>query len=367
MTHDPGVFLFAGGGSGGHISPGLAIAERLAELDSTARSSFLCSDRDVDRTMLEEAGVAYESLPGSPFGLGPATLLRFVRNFARSRRAAETVIRREGVGAVVALGGFVAAPVVAAAGRLRVPVTLVNLDAPPGKANRWIARQSRHVVSALEIPGRPDFAQRIVGMPVRRKAIAPGPPPECRERLALDPKLPTLLVTGASQGARSINRLLLTLADSDADAFDAWQVCHLSGPGDCRALREAYARAGIRARVEPFVHDMGVAWGAADLAVSRAGASSVAEAWHNAVPSIFMPYPYHRDRHQQRNAAPMAATGGAVIQIDHRDAQRNVAAAGRMLRELLHDAPRRREMKDCLRSQPATDGAMAVARLLLGA
>ncbi len=363
MTHT--TFVFAGGGSGGHISPGLAVAERLVELKPATRVLFLCSGRDVDRVMLSEAEVCFEPIPGAPFSLRPRGFARFARSFFRSRREARRVLARHVATRVVALGGFVAAPVVAAAHDEGAPVTLLNLDDPPGKANRWIARRSDQVLSAIETPGRPGFAQRITGMPVRRAALATAGPRECRRRLGLDPDMPTLLVTGASQGSMSINALLAVMLQRNTRAFEGWQVLHLTGSADEQSIRGAYAAAGVPAVVRPFVHQMGPAWGAADLAVSRAGASSVAEAWINAAPTIFLPYPYHRDHHQHRNAAPMAAAGGAVIETDHVETGANLRGAGAAIGELMLDEPRRRLMKECLGGHPAPDGADVVARLLL--
>ncbi len=273
------------------------------------------------------------------------------------------VLERERVDHVVTLGGFVAPPVVAAAGS-RVPVTLVNLDDPPGKANRWIARRSRHVLSAVEVTRPAGFAERITGMPVRRRALAVAPPDECRRHFGLDPERPTVLVTGASQGARSINGLVAALALEESDLFADWQVLHLSGSADAERVSAAWASAGVQAQVRPFVHEMGPAWGAADLAVSRAGASSVAEAWANAVPTLFLPYPHHRDRHQHRNAQPMADLGGAVIEPDAVEPAANLRRAGRTLGALLRDDTRRRAMRERLRACPAPDAARTIARLL---
>jgi len=111
---------------------------------------------------------------------------------------------------------------------------------------------------------------------------------------------------------------------------------------------------------------MGPAWGAADLAVSRAGASSVAEAWANAVPTLFLPYPHHRDRHQHRNAEPMAAAGGAVVETEAGDPATNGAGPSATLRDLIRDEPRRRSMRAALRAHPAPDAAGTIARMLLG-
>ena len=197
-------------------------------------------------------------------------------------------------------------------------------------------------------------------------ALAPGPPDACRRELGLDPSAPTLLATGASQGARSINALLGALVQSDPTAFSGWQVLHLSGAADEQRLRSAYAAAGVRAQVRPFLHGMGAAWGAADLAVSRAGASSVAEAWANAVPTVFLPYPHHRDRHQQRNAQPMAEAGGAIVEADRPDRDENLRRSGAVIRELLGDERRRETMRSSLRRRRAPDAAATIARLLLG-
>jgi UDP-N-acetylglucosamine--N-acetylmuramyl-(pentapeptide) pyrophosphoryl-undecaprenol N-acetylglucosamine transferase len=156
-------------------------------------------------------------------------------------------------------------------------------------------------------------------MPIRRRAIATGSPGKCRARLGLDVDRPTLLVTGASQGATSINEFMIALIQCDPKMFADWQVCHLSGQGADESMRAAYKRAKVRAVVQPFLNEMGLAWGAADLAISRAGASSVAEAAHNAVPTVFLPYPYHEDMHQKHNAQPLVDLGGAFIATDFID------------------------------------------------
>ncbi len=292
-------FLFAGGGSGGHINPGLAIAERLGELDPGTRSVFICSRRPLDIALLAEARMSWVASPASPPSFRPAGAVRFLLNFARSARLARNLLRAESVDRVVALGGFVAPPVAAAAAARHLPVTLLNLDALPGKANRWVARRCQQVITAIEVPTLPGFAEEVVGMPLRRSALAPGDQAHCRRALGLDPRRPTLLVTGASQGAGTINRLMIWIARWHSGLLKPrWQIYHLSGPDREVPVRRAYEAAGIDGLVEPFQSRMGLAWGAAELAISRAGASSVAEAAANHVPTLFLPYPYHRDDHQ---------------------------------------------------------------------
>src|SRR5690606_13056094 len=127
-----------------------------------------------------------------------------------------------------------------AAARRRAPILLVNLDAPPGKANRLMARKCTTVITAIALPMMRRFAKHVVGVPVRLAALTPGKPAACRRKLGLDPDLPTLLVTGASQGAGSINELMIELASSQQRLFDGWQIYHLAGRGNAEAVRAAY-------------------------------------------------------------------------------------------------------------------------------
>ena len=361
----PLTVIFAGGGSGGHISPGLAIAERLGEIAPRITPLFVCSTRMIDATMLGDAGAEYVPVPATPPSVRPAAALRFFINFRRSKRMIQRLIRERNVIRVVTLGGFVAAPAVSAANSLGVAVMLVNLDAPPGKANRWMARRSDAVISAMEVPTMPGFASKVVGMPIRRRAVAQHDQRTCRARLGLDADAPTLLVTGASQGATSVNAFLAALAATHPEMFRGWQVYHLAGHGADEPLRKAYAAAGMNAKVEPFLNEMGLAWGAADLAISRAGANSVAEAAANSVPTLFLPYPYHKDMHQKHNAQPLVDLGGAVMAIDMIDAPENVRTISPLLRELMMDAGRRSSMRDKLKANPLPDAAAMIAKLLV--
>jgi UDP-N-acetylglucosamine--N-acetylmuramyl-(pentapeptide) pyrophosphoryl-undecaprenol N-acetylglucosamine transferase len=361
------VVLLAGGGSGGHISPGLAIAERLREQCPAVRVIFACSERPIDARMLAAGGAAYTTLPAAPLSLRPAGMLRFLRGFRRARALAADLMRSHDVRHVVTLGGFVAAPVVVAANRLRIPVTMINLDSPPGKANRWLRRRCGRVISSVAVDRPPGFADVVVGVPIRRDALAPGDRTVCARELGLRPELRTLLVTGASQGSRSVNQLVLAMARTMPQVFHGWQVHHLSGEGDDGSVREAYAQAGTPALVQPFTDRMGLAWGAADLAISRAGANSVAEVEANAVPTLFLPYPWHKDRHQFRNAQPLVDAGAAVVETDHVDVQVNLGRLGPVLSGLMHDHERRKRMREAAARRAPADAAATIAAMLLQA
>jgi UDP-N-acetylglucosamine--N-acetylmuramyl-(pentapeptide) pyrophosphoryl-undecaprenol N-acetylglucosamine transferase len=363
-------FIFAGGGTGGHIYPALAIAERLQErAGPLAECLFVVSNRPLDTQILAAEGKPAVISPAQPLGLHPTRLTRFLINYPKARSAAKALIRQHvGQGKrvqVVAMGGFVAAPAASAGYDLGVPVTLVNLDATPGRANRLIARHAGRIFTAAKIADGSSPTWEHVRPIVRQAALAPDDAPGCRRILGLDPQKPTLFVTGASQGASSMNRLMIELVKREPLLFEQWQVIHQTGKSDTAECRAAYEGAGVRSIVEPFIQRMGPVWGAADLALSRAGAGSVAESWGNRVPTIFMPYPYHRDQHQRKNAEFLERAGACLIQTDAIEPGLNLPTAGAALISLMNDHPRRQLMRQQLHALGPVDGAENIADALL--
>lgn len=365
----PTIF-FAGGGTGGHLFPALAIAEHIHARRPDAHCVFLCSQRPIDAQILSDAGVDFEPIPAQPFSVRPRALARFLWNWGGAIRAVRASVARVRAGPgdrkaiMVAMGGFVAAPAAQAARAERMALLLVNLDAVPGKANRWIARRATVCMTAAG--GQCPRAWERIAPIVRSSAVSPLPTPDCRSQLGLERETPTLLVTGGSQGAGSINNLMLAMLRSAPDAFRGWQVIHQTGANADAGLEAAYRSAGVRATVRPFFDSMGLAWKSADLAVSRCGAGAVAEAWANHTPCLFLPYPYHRDEHQRWNAQPLVEAGGAVIERDLIDAPANLEHAGKALTGLLGDGARLRGMAASLAKLGRADGAERAAERILG-
>ncbi|MDG2424629.1 MAG: UDP-N-acetylglucosamine--N-acetylmuramyl-(pentapeptide) pyrophosphoryl-undecaprenol N-acetylglucosamine transferase [Phycisphaerales bacterium] len=371
QTEGAGRVLIIGGGSGGHISPGLAVAEALATMGGSCH--VLCSERAIDSKMLSREGVSFQPVPAKPFSKRPRGLLKCLRGMQLSSRHARILLDEQRFDSVLALGGFVAAsvmPGIVAARRnsrcaFHGPVVLLNLDCVPGKANRRIAGQADLVMST--VPTVEDgFASSITGLPIRSAALASAGPEQCREALGLDPNRQVILVTGASQGASSLNRLMKRLLEKENSALSGSQIIHLTGSDGDQELQETYARAGIQACVRPFLDEMGLAWGAASVAISRAGANSVGEIQANAVPAIFLPYPYHRDQHQLFNAKPLVDAGGAHV-VQDRDDMPTSDEVGHLVENMLNNPTERRAMAEALASQARPDAAEAVAALLLAA
>jgi len=365
------IIWLGGGGTGGHIFPNVAAMQRLREQGgplADARAVYLVSTRPHDRDFLGpelDHGATLHPVAARPLSGKPWTWPAFATALRRATHQLLT-LAQSGDGrpvAAVVTGGFVSAPVVSACHRLGVPVLLMNLDAVPGKANRLMAGRATEVFAAY--PCNLNRAQ-VVGMPLRSEARAATDPAAARSSFGLDPEQRTLLVTGASQGASSMNQMMLQLLSDAAAAkrLQTTQVIHLTGFKDEQALAEAYRSAGVTAAVRAFVPAMGQAWAAATMAVSRAGAGSVAEAWVNRVPTVFLPYPYHRDEHQKFNAQPLVDAGGGVLERDRIDPEPNAAAVGQTVLNLLGDAPRLAAMRQAMANHPMGDGAAAVAQWL---
>lgn len=359
-----GAVIFAGGGTGGHIFPAIAILERLRAEQPDLPALFLCSSRDIDRRILDPRGLAFQPIPARPFSLRPRPLLQFARTWPgvvqSCSNAITSCLRQHDVtaasAALLATGGFVSAPAVAAARRLGLHTALLNLDAIPGKANRYLASKTDLVFSTYEALGA-----QLVGPIVRREARSTGDRAACRRRFGLDPDRRTLLVTGASQGAESLNRFVPSLVGHRPRAFADWQILHQAGPERSAEVRAAYASLPVRAEVVELVDDVGSMWGAADLAIARAGAGTVAEAWINRVPAVFLPYPYHKDEHQRHNALPLERAGAALICTDRIEPERNVAEHAGRLAGLLTESRGLLAMVSAYERMTATDGATAIA------
>lgn len=357
--------LFAGGGTGGHIYPNVGIVEALRARRPEVGVRFLVSDRAGDAKIMERLGEAWTASPVRPLPSvrRPWEVLSFARAWQRGMTQIRRVLQEHHVGAVVATGGFVSGPAIVAAASAGIPRAMVNLDGVPGQANRLLVRRCTRVFTAYRSSRLP--GAESVGLPLRAASVGDPDPAAARRALGLSER-PLLFVTGATHGATSVIHAMEALIRRPAlvDALRDWQVLHQCGTYDVPGLQARYDACGVRAKVVDYLDAMGQAWAAADLAVSRAGAGSVAEAWANATPTVFLPNPYHNDQHQRHNAQPMVDGGGAVMLSDEIDPERNAERLTPVLLELLTDDRRRAGMRDAARRTCPPDGAAAVATWL---
>lgn len=359
------TYIFAGGGTGGHLYPGIAIWRELQALQPDAAAVFVCSSKPLDAEILAKELVEYRPIPAKPFGVRPRALWRFLSAWGPSVRRSREILRGGDGAVVVAMGGYAAAPVVQAARAERVPVVLVNLDAVPGKANMWISRHAAVRLTAADSGRVPESWERVSPI-VRAGARGLLEAGVSRAKLGLHPDRPTLLVTGGSQGAGSLNAFVCGIVRSHPGVLRSggWQVLHQTGPGENALMSACYLEMGIQAVVVPFLSDMASAWAAADFAIARCGANTVAEVWANKTPTLFLPYPFHKDQHQRFNAEPLERAGGAVVRTDWVDMDRNVNENAPVVLDLLASFERRREMRRALEGLGAADGAMLAARAI---
>jgi UDP-N-acetylglucosamine--N-acetylmuramyl-(pentapeptide) pyrophosphoryl-undecaprenol N-acetylglucosamine transferase len=364
-------FIFAGGGTGGHLFPALGVIEELRRRGKPADFSFFCTQRPIDRDILTAAGIGATPLPVRPMTRLPWRMPGFLLAWRRSVSMCMRGFRHRRPAAVVGAGGYASGPPVAAALKLGIPTFLLNPDAVPGRANRHLGRKQgvTAVLAQWEVTRQhfpPECPVEVVGCPVRhafltqrekgedREAIA-----EARRRFDLEGDRSTVLVTGASQGARTVNEAMLRLAPVVQQS--QWQVLHLSGQGDQQRVAAGYEQAGVSACVLPFTERMDEAMLASDLIISRAGASSLAEILAVGRPSVLFPYPFHRDRHQWHNGQVLVDAGAARMLDDLKDGEANAEQLSPVLKELLTDARGREEMARNARRLGVADAGARIA------
>lgn len=363
-------FVFAGGGTGGHLYPALALAEAFRRRLSRARFLFLGTQRSIEERILQSADCDWvpQSLPA--LRRAPWRWPGICRGFWRSAQACRARFEADPPAVVIGNGGLPSVPAVREAARMGIPVVLLNPDAVPGRANRYLAGLA-HLVFAQweETIGHlsATVSVRVCGCPVREAFNRPDREAGLR-RFGLDGARRTLLVTGASQGARTVNEAVVANLDFLESRSD-WQVLHLTGDADHETVRRAYHARSVPAKVLPFTHHMADALAAADLVVARAGASTLAEITAVGRASILMPYPHHRDMHQLANARCLvSAKDGSAARIvhDRADASLNGPALGAVLEHLMTDDDAREALAAAARRMGRGQAADEIADHILG-
>jgi len=350
------VVVLAGGGTGGHIFPALALAEAIRKREPDAHVRFVGTARGLETRYVPTAGYALDLVPsaavtGRGVGRGLLGLLVLARGTLRARR----LLRDLDADLVIGVGGYASVPAVAAALTLGIPTALLEPNARPGRSNRVLGRYAKRVFVAFEdaIPFFPPGRALLTGRPVRAM-------PRC---LGKNGGKIRVVVTGGSQGARAINRAVCA-ALPRLVAIPGLEITHQTGAADLEETRTAYALTGVHGDVAPFFDDLPARLARADLVVARAG-STVAELCQAGVASILVPYPFAADDHQLANAREIQRAGACVVVPDSELPER----FERELIALLQDAPRRTRMGEAAlaRAKPhAAEEIWAQCRGLLG-
>ena len=345
--------IIAGGGTGGHLFPAVALGEELKRERPDTAVLHVGAVNGLEATWLPQSGLDYELFPVRGLrGKGPLTRLRALGEFFAAVRRARTLLKRFKPNLVVSAGGYASAPMAVAAIISRTPVILMEQNTRPGLSNRMLCRFARKICV-----GFPDTAASfdssrvaVTGNPVRLKFI-----PATLEKISVPIQI---LVLGGSSGAHRLNLGVL-------NAFTFLEktvinIVHQTGEADVGLVTERYRHIGIAVQVLPFIDDMAHALNSADLIIARSGAMAVSEIALAGRAAIFVPYPFHRDRQQELNARVIERLGAAIIVNDDKSLGENLAAA---LRSLIDEPSRLIAMGRKARDAAMPDAAQRIARI----
>jgi UDP-N-acetylglucosamine--N-acetylmuramyl-(pentapeptide) pyrophosphoryl-undecaprenol N-acetylglucosamine transferase len=353
--------VIAGGGTGGHLYPGIAVARELLRKMPDATVTFAGTARGIESRVVPREGFALDVLRSAGLkGTSLAARARGVGLLPLSGMDAWRILSRRRPHIVLGVGGYSSGPVVAAAALRGIPTMLLEQNAVPGLTNRLLAR----VVSAAAVTfestvsffGRRAF---VAGNPIRQEflAAAPGEP---GPRRASGDAAPRILIFGGSQGAHAINMAMVAAAPRLAARHMA--LTHQTGERDLETVRDAYRNAGVEARVEPFLYEMDREMRAADLVICRAGATTIAELTAAGKAAVLIPLPTAADDHQRRNAEVLAQAGAAEM-IEQKDLTGDAIAT--RIAALVSDSARRERMATVARSLARPDAARVIVERAL--
>jgi len=355
-------YILAGGVTGGHLFPGLALAEQLERLAPSARITFAGSGNALERRFVGRAGYDYAAVLSNAPARGPWRALRFVADQMAAYHVAARMLKRCAPTAVVGLGGAASLPMARAALHQAVPLVLLEQNVIPGRATRWLAPGASLICTAYDETRellRANGPVRTTGIPLRGQfgsveTRADGRRPSRR-----------LLVIGGSQGASSLNEAVPRALHKVRDELTGWTIIHQAGRGKQAEACRLYEKLALPARVVPFIDNMAEVTAKSDLVISRAGGSALAELAALGRPAVLVPYPHARDDHQHANAVWYAHRRAACV-VDSRvvpgrlDDQLAEVLAG-----LLIDPDRLQWMSAAMRRLARPDAAWSVAQMIV--
>ena len=356
--------IVAGGGTGGHLFPGMAVVEELKRRTPDLDVLYVGTARGIEARLIPEMGEKLELIEVTPLkGRTAKELAKSLSILPKAMGRATQILRKFRPDLVIGVGGYASGPLLAAASALRIPTALLEQNASVGLTNRLLAPMVGRAYVTYESTAA-SFGKkktRVSGNPVRRAFVEAA-------RLALsDPdgaqaRSRRILILGGSQGARTLNQLVpmaLAHADVAANGFD---IVHQTGTSSVAETQKRYDDLGVKATVVPFIDDMARAYASASLVISRAGATTLAEICAMGCASILVPFPHAADDHQRKNAEALSALGAAHSITE---SELNIEVLSRAVSELLDAPERRHAMADAARKQGHPEAAASIVDDLL--
>ena len=351
--------VFAGGGTGGHLYPAIAMARELMRRHKASEVLFVGTSEGLEARILPEEGFNLETIRMMGIkGKKPMEQLRALFRFPVALVQSLRILRSFRPDAVVGVGGYASGPVVLGAWLLRMHTMLQEQNSVPGVTNRVLARFAKRIYIAYGaaeafFPGRKVL---LTGNPLRVDMLS-GERKKGMEVFALEEGRKTVLILGGSRGAHAINELVSAMVTEDWLGRTPVQFLHQTGADDIDSVRAAYKSAGFQGEVRPYFHEMGLAYSVADLVISRAGAVALSELQAAGLPAILIPFPFAADDHQMKNARSLEATGAAVVFEQNDLTPTRLAAA---VGELLGDEARLAAMAAAARREARPDAAARI-------
>ncbi|HZQ92343.1 MAG TPA: undecaprenyldiphospho-muramoylpentapeptide beta-N-acetylglucosaminyltransferase [Terriglobales bacterium] len=346
--------ILAGGGTGGHVIPALAIAQELKS-QFAAEVIFIGTSRGIETRLVPQAGFELRLVEVGPLNrVSFARRLRTVSDLPRAILASRRILRAFRPDVAIGVGGYASGPAMLAAILRGVPTIAFEPNLMPGFANRRVARWVTAAAVQFEESCRWFGGGKchVTGVPVRAAFFQVPPRGEAEG--------PSLLVFGGSQGAHAINRAICEALPELRRRVPELAITHQSGEREFETVRSAYAAQGVEADVRPYIEDMARAYDRADLLVCRSGASTVAEVAAAGRAAIFIPFPRAADDHQRRNAEALASKDAAVVLPE---SELTPARLAETIAGLFADRARLRQMSAAARALSRPDAARAIAQL----
>jgi UDP-N-acetylglucosamine--N-acetylmuramyl-(pentapeptide) pyrophosphoryl-undecaprenol N-acetylglucosamine transferase len=358
-------WIIAGGGTGGHLYPGIAIAHELKRKVAGADVLFVGHGRGLASDILSREGFAFEEIKmagikGQSIGGSLVAMLRLLPALWQSGR----IISRFSPHAVLGVGGYSAGPVVLSAALMKKACYIQEQNVYPGLTNRALADWVRKIFTSYKASAEFFPADKVLftGNPVRREVIRLPDKMTALQNLGLKVDRFTVLVFGGSQGAHRINGGMIEALPYLLPQREGLQVVHQTGERDYAEVKAAYEQRGIGAHVSPFIYDMPEAYAAADMLICRAGATTLAEITTAGKPALLIPYPYAANDHQRKNAEVLAEAGAARVMNDREVSGEGL---GRVILELMADRERLEQMAKKAKELGRPDAARRIVEYIL--
>lgn len=347
--------VIAGGGTGGHLFPGVAVAEELRARYPDAELLFVGTERGIESRLLPELGWPLETIRISGLKtVGAVGALRGALRIPGALAQSRNILKRFAPDVVIGVGGYASGPVVMAARLMGLPTAILEQNSIPGLTNRMLSRFSRRIFLSFAHSQSffPEKKSQLVGNPIRKEIL------ESLQGEAGQRQKGRLFIVGGSQGAIAVNAIACQAAAILSRQGVEFSIVHQTGEAGLEATKEAYRVAGVDADCRAFISDMAAEYRAADVIISRAGATTIAELGVVGVPAILIPYPHAANNHQELNAREMVQGGAAHMLRQDDDEDGNALAL--LIGELLRDRGKRDAMAEAMRGFSRPDAAARI-------